>query len=149
MGATASHELHGLLTVHMQLLSPEVMVTVTDWLPPLAPGFQPVGLRVKVPLPAAWLTVKVWPAMVRLQVLGAQAVLVRTVTFTVPGPLPLGGVAITQLLHGLVTLQAQLTPVPAKTVTDSEPPRADGLKPAGLIANAGNTLITSEPVAPL
>ncbi|MEI6393043.1 MAG: hypothetical protein WCT12_18305 [Verrucomicrobiota bacterium] len=49
-GDTVSHEVHGLLTLQLQ---PAAAVTVTTWLPPPPGAFQPVGLIVNVPLPAA------------------------------------------------------------------------------------------------
>ena len=127
---TVSQEVHGLLTLQLQ---PAAAVTVTTWLPLLAVGLQLVGLIVNVPLPAAWLTVKVFPAIAMLHVRVLQLALAWTVTVTEPLPVPLAGDTVSHEVHGLLTLQLQ--PAAAVTVTTWLPLLADGLQLVGLIVN--------------
>jgi hypothetical protein len=129
MGDTVSHEVHGLLTLQLQPAPP---VTVTTWLPPLAEGLQLVGLIVNVPLPAAWLTVKVFPAIATLHDRVLQAVLGWAVTVTEPLPVPLMGDTVSHEVHGLLTLQA--SPGVTATVTTWLPPPTGGLQLVGEIA---------------
>ncbi|MEI6393045.1 MAG: hypothetical protein WCT12_18315, partial [Verrucomicrobiota bacterium] len=103
-GDTVSHEVHGLLTLQLQ---PAAAVTVTTWLPVLADGLQVVGLIVNVPLPAAWLTVKVFPAIATLHDRELQLLLAWAVTVTEPLPVPLAGDTVSHEVHGLLTLQLQ------------------------------------------
>ena len=89
--------IHGVavLAVHGQV--PAVMVMAALAVPPAALAAALVEGS-DAEQPAAWFTVKVWPAMVMVP-LRAAPVLADTEKFTVPEPVPL---AVTPLIHGVV-----------------------------------------------
>ena len=68
-----------------------------------------------MPEPAAWFTVKNWPAMVSVPERELQLVLAVAVQVTVPLPEPLAGAPDSQ--PGALLETVQLQPVPAVTVT--------------------------------
>jgi hypothetical protein len=86
----------------------------------------------KVHPAAAWLTVKVWPAMVAVPVRAVVTVFAATESATVPLPLPLAPLEIVSHDALLVAVHAQ----PARLVTDTLAawPAATTLVDVGVIA---------------
>lgn len=87
--------------------------------------------------PPAWVTVKVWPAIVAVEVRCAASVFASQETVTDPDPVPLGGETVS---HDPFPVAAQLPPVQPDgepvTVTCCEPTEAVGLTEVGEIVKA-------------
>jgi hypothetical protein len=79
---------HGwlLVAVHAASLSDDVIVTTC--VPPPAGALQDDGLTLNVAVPAAWVTVTEWPAIVAMAVRGAPLVVGAAVRMTLPLPVP-------------------------------------------------------------
>jgi len=110
-------------------VQPASVVTPTDPPPPAAATFCDVPLRANAHVAAAWVTVNVWPAIVRVAVRVVGDGFAVVVKVTVPDPVPLAGETVTQLAL-LVAVQVQparevrLTvplPPPAATVWADDP----------------------------
>jgi len=131
-GVTITQLLQGLLTVQAQSLDEAVTITWQQSAPD--PGEQVVGNMVKLPVLAAWFIDKLCPPMDTLQERGLHERFTLADTVIDPLPVPLIGVTVTQLLHGLVTVQLQ-SPLLAVMVTVVVPPPASVLQFVALIVN--------------
>ena len=80
---------------------------------------------------AAWVTVKVWPAIVAVALRDEAAVFAPTLNVTVPLPLPLA--PLVTVSHPALLAAVQAQPVLAVTATLAVSPAASALAIAGLI----------------
>jgi len=110
-------------------LQPAGVVTVLPLKLAAAPGVSAVGDTVNVQGTPAWVTVTVWPAMVRVPVRGDVSGLAAMENATVPLPLPLAPEVMVSQASLLVAVQVQLVVV--VTVVLLDPAAAVGLSEAG------------------
>ena len=126
-----SHEVL-LVAVHVQ---PAAAVTLVLLVLAAAAGFSAVGETVmaqggSVP---AWVTVTVWPAMVKVPVRGDVAVLAAMEKATAPFPLPLPPEVMVS--HGALLVAVQLHPPPVVTLLLLELAAGPGASVAGDTVN--------------
>jgi hypothetical protein len=111
---------NALLLEAVQMQSPPCeLVTVKVLVPPLAATLTVVGLTLKLELqvPASWLMLMVWPAMVTVPV-RAKPPFGDAVTVTEPEPLPEDPFVTAR--NPLFDTALQLQPVPCPTLTLNE-----------------------------
>jgi hypothetical protein len=119
-----------LLVVLQAHVLPAVTETATD--SPAAGEVRLVGEIAYVHGVPAWVTLKVWPAMVIVPVRWAVPVLAATTTLTVPLPVPDPPEPTLSQVALLVVLQAHVLPAVTATATDS--PEAGEVRVVGEIA---------------
>ena len=101
-------------------MQPPGVVTATFNDPPVA-GMGCCSGAIAAVQPSAWLTVKVWPAMVRLPERGPP-VFAAAVKVTAPFPVPVAPSVIES--HDALLVDVQPHPAGAETFTDPFPPAA-------------------------
>ena len=80
----------------------------------------------------AWVTVKVWPAIVAVALRDEAAVFAPTLNVTVPLPLPLA--PLVTVIHGALLAAVQAQPAGLVTVTLDDWPPATALTLVGVMA---------------
>jgi hypothetical protein len=121
------------LSVAVQL-QPVVVVTLTLLVLAASDGFRVVGATVKTQGAAAWVTVRVCPAIVSVPVRGDVTVLAAMEKATVPLPDPLAPDVIVSQASLLVAVHEQ--PLVVVTVALLDPAVAAGFKEVGEIEKA-------------
>src|SRR3954465_12280702 len=122
---------HGAAVAAVQA-QPAELVTATLAESPAASALKLGGAIEYVHVAAAWLTVKVWPAMVAVPVRVVVAVLAATLIATVPLPLPLAPPG--PVSHGAALAAVQAQPIGLVAATLAAWPAATALALVGLIA---------------
>jgi hypothetical protein len=115
-----------------------VDATVTNLVPPTAGALHAVGESVTVP--AAWVTVTDWPAIVAVAVRGAPLVVDAAVSVSVADPVPLAGVTVSH--EGAAVVVHCTVAGLVVSVTDCVPPPAGAAQVLGVTVTVPPCCVT-------